>query len=134
MKIQMDDRMTTPKEIFEALNIYRSRNQRSQLEWDNRLAEYANTRAKHFTELGKLDAHAGFKDYTNNIDNVKKLGFWSLGENSSYGYRLLGVHIIEWVYAADEPHNNNQLSPDWSHVGIGVDGNQTALIFGGNKM
>jgi uncharacterized protein YkwD len=68
-----------------------------------------------------------------NNDGFGKLGFSSLGENSSYGYLLEGVHLIEWVYAGDAPHDNNQLNSEWSHVGIGVNGTATDLIFGGRK-
>jgi uncharacterized protein YkwD len=134
MKIQLDDRMGTPQEILEALNEYRYKQGREKLQWDDRLAEYAQSRAKHFTSIGSTDSHAGFVEYTKDVENVKKLGFWSLGENSSAGYRMHGIHLIEWIYAGDEPHNLNQLNSRWTHVGIGVDGDQSNLIFGGNKM
>ncbi len=134
MKIQMDSTMATPREIFDALNEYRYKKRREKLQWDDRLAEYAQSRAQFFTSNGKLDEHAGFSEYVRSIDNVKKLGFWSLGENSSFGYRMNGIHLIEWIYAGDPPHDNNQLMTEWTHVGVGVDGDQTNLIFGGNKM
>ena len=134
MKIALDDKMATAQEIFEALNNYRRQHSREALTWDDRLASFAKQRAAYFTSIGKTDEHAGFISYTNSIDSVKGLGFWSLGENSSFGYRMEGVHLIEWVYAADEGHNNNQLDSNWNHIGVGVDGNQTDLIFGGNKM
>jgi uncharacterized protein YkwD len=134
MKIQMDDRMATPQEVFEALNIYRQLHSKGTLTWDDRLGEYATSRAKHFTAIEQTDAHAGFMEYTKDIENVKKLGFASLGENSSFGFRMYGVHLIEWVYAGDEPHDKNQLNEKWTHVGVGVDGNQTDIIFGGNKI
>lgn len=134
MKIGMDDTMATPREIHEALNNYRQLHGRNTLSWDDKLAEYALSRAKYFTQIGDLDEHAGFSEYLKNEDNFKALGFWALGENSSYGYRLNGTHLIEWVYAGDKPHDDNQLNPDWTHVGIGVDGYQTNLIFGGQKM
>lgn len=134
MKIQMESAMTTPREIFDALNEYRYKKRREKLQWDDRLAEYAQSRAQFFTSNGKLDEHAGFSEYVKSIDNVKKLGFWSVGENSSFGYRMNGLHLIEWIYAGDPPHDNNQLMTEWTHVGVGVDGHQTNLIFGGNKM
>lgn len=134
MNIGLDDRMATPQEILEALNNYRRTHQRGTLNWDNRLAEYAQFRASYFTNSGKMDEHAGLIEYLNNMENVKKLGFWSVGENSSYGYQLLGVHLIEWAFAGDAEHDNNQLDPRWSHVGIGVSGNQVDVIFGGNQM
>ncbi len=129
MKIGYDSRMATPNEIFTALNDYRIKHGRNSLSWDDRLANYAAQRAQYFTSIGDLDDHAGFNEFLKNEDNVRSLGYYWLGENSSYGYRLEGVHLIEWVYAGDQPHNDNQLNPDWTHVGVGVDGYQTDLIF-----
>lgn len=134
MKIQMDSRMATPQEIFAALNQYRERQQVPSLVWDDRLAAYAQRRAEEFQKMGGLDSHAGFSEYVKNIDNVKALGYWSLGENSSYGYQLEGVHLIEWIYAGDKPHDDNQRYSHWSHVGIGVSGTATNLIFGGDDI
>jgi len=133
MKIGFDSRMATPNEIFEALNSYRQKHGRNSLNWDDRLANYATQRAKYFTQIGNLDGHAGFSEFVKSEENIKILGFWWLGENSSYGYRLEGVHLIEWVYAGDQPHDDNQLSPDWTHVGIGVDGYQTDIIFAAHQ-
>ncbi len=134
MRIQMDDRMATPQEVYEALNEYRYRQGKEKLTWDDRLARFAQSRAEYFTSIGTLDEHKGFAEYTKDIENVKKLGFWHLGENSSFGYRLYGVHLIEWVYAGDDPHDLNQINSSWTHVGIGVNGTQSNIIFGGNPM
>lgn len=134
MKIGEDPQMTTPKELFDALNNYRQRHGAGTLSWDNNLAEFAQNRAQTFKALGKLDGHAGFMDYVKDENNMKKLGFWGVGENSSSGYRMYGVHLIEWIYAADKPHNDNQLDPSWTHVGIGVSETATDLIFGNSKM
>jgi uncharacterized protein YkwD len=134
MKIGYDDRMATAQEIFEALNTYRQRHGTGSLTWDDNLAEYAQSRAGYFSSIGTTDKHAGFNEYIKNEENLKKLGFWGVGENASYGYRLYGVHIIEWIYAGDEPHDKNQRDPNWTHVGVGVSGTETALIFGKWKM
>lgn len=134
MKVGMDERMATPQEVFEALNNYRRLHNRNTLYWDDRLAAYAQTRAQYFTQIKDLDSHAGFAEYVKSEENVRSLGFWALGENSSYGYRLNGTHLIEWVYAGDKPHDDNQLSSDWTHVGIGVDDNSSNLIFGGSQI
>ena len=75
-----------------------------------------------------MDQHLGFNDFVQNQDGFNKLGFTALGENISYGYKLNGVHIIEWMYAGDQPHNDNQLDNRWNYVGIGVDGLATCLI------
>jgi uncharacterized protein YkwD len=133
MQVADDARMATSQEIFVALNSYRQKQGKGTLIWDNGLASYAKQRSDYFVSIKKLDGHAGFSDFVDNQDGFKKLGFGGLGENSSYGYKLEGVHLIEWVYAGDKPHNDNQLNSAWTHVGIGVSGTATNLIFGGDK-
>lgn len=131
MKVGMDARMATPQEILDALNTYRNRNGRGSLAWNTNLATYADTRCNTFVELGSTDSHEGFNKFLDNEENYKSLGFSRVGENSSYGFRLLGVHLIEWMYGGDEPHDSNQLNSAWSNVGICVKGTATDLIFGG---
>jgi len=133
MKVQNDDRMSTVEELFTALNDYRRSKGVSVLTWDQTLADYADSRAKYFTSIKTTDGHAGFNDFLTNQDGFNKLGFNQLGENTSYGYRMLGVHLIEWIYAGDEPHDQNQRNSIWSHVGIGIDGLSTCLIFATGK-
>lgn len=134
LRLKPDKTMGTPQEILAVLNTYRRQNGRGALEWNSSLASFANTRAVYFSQIGKLDNHAGFLDYVNNQDGFRKLGFASLGENSSIGFTLQAVHIIEWVYSADAEHNNNQLNNDWHYVGIGVNGNATDLVFAGDTL
>lgn len=134
VQVGQDAKEATSQEIFVALNAYRQKNGRRILSWSDSLAQYAQSRAVFFIGRGSLDAHSGFLDFVNNQDGFKKLGFASLGENSSIGYVLEAVHLIEWVYAADQPHNDNQLSNDWLYVGIGVNGSATDLVFGGKKL
>jgi len=133
MKVGQDEKMATPKEIWEALNEYRKVQGSQILNWDTKLADYAQSRSKYLNSKGTTDKHEGFSNFLNNEDGFNKLGFTSLGENISYGYRLNGVHTIEWMYAGDKPHNDNQLNNRWNYVGIGVDGLATCLIFGTGK-
>lgn len=134
IKLGTDDRMATPQETLQALNSYRSAHSSPPLTWDDNLATFASSRAKHLNSIQSTDEHKGFKDYVNNEENVKRLGFWALGENSGYGSKLIGVHLIEWVYASDPAHNANQLDKQWSHVGIGIEGLGVVFIFGGSKI
>lgn len=134
IRVADDPRMGTESEIFAALNSYRQTHGKSTLSLDDRLTTFAKERAATLAKLKSTDKHAGFLEYIKSEDNVRALGFASLGENSGYGHKLYGVHLIEWIYAADEGHNTNQLSSDWSHVGIGVDGVALVFIFGGNKL
>lgn len=133
MKVGEDERMATAREIWDALNQYRQTHGSQVLNWDSKLSDYAQSRAKYLNSLKNVDKHEGFSNFVNNEDGFNKLGFTMLGENISYGYRLNGVHIIEWMYAGDKPHNDNQLDNRWNYVGIGVDGLATCLIFGTGK-
>ncbi len=134
MRVEQDSVMGTAREILDALNNYREKHGSGKLSWDDKLAAFAKERVDFFAGKNDLDSHAGFLDYVNNQDGFKKLGFYSVGENSSLGFQLTGVHLIEWVYAGDEGHNTNQLNKEWRYVGIGVNGGATDLIFGGEKM
>lgn len=134
MKVGEDEKMATPQEILSALNAYRQRYGSQNLTWDSKLGDYAQTRAKYLNSIKNVDKHEGFNNYVQNENGFDKLGFTMLGENISYGYKLNGVHTIEWMYAGDEPHNKNQLDNRWNFVGIGVDGLATCLVFGTGKM
>ena len=134
IRVGEDATMTTAKEAFEALNEYRRVHNSQILTWNDNLANYAQTRADYLNGIKEVDGHKGFSDFVENQDGFNKLGFNNLGENISYGYKVNGVHLIEWVYAGDEPHNKNQLDNKWNYVGIGVKGLATCLIFGTAKI
>ncbi len=133
VQITPSHKNASAQEILTALNSYRQKKGVAPLSYDSGLGAYAQTRANFFASGGALDGHAGFMDYINNQDGFGKLGFSSLGENSSLGFMVDGVRLIEGIYAGDKPHDDNQLSSKWSHVGIGVSGLSTDLIFGGGK-
>lgn len=130
MKVGEDERIGTPQEIFEALNVYRKQHNKGQLAWDQNLADFAQERADLFDSIKNTDKHAGFKNCMENEDCASKLGRNYIGENSAYGYKLYGVHLIEWIFAGDEPHNTNQLDTKWVYVGVGVKGLGIDIIFG----
>ena len=134
MKVGEDSVMATSSEILTALNNYRVNHGSQNLIWDQKLADYAQSRANFFVSIKNLDGHKGFNNFLENEDGFNKLGFTMLGENASFGYQLNGVHLIEWIYAGDEPHDKNQLDNRWNYVGIGVKGTATCLIFGTGKM
>ena len=134
MKIKPDPQMATPQDIFQALNEYRRTYGSSVLTWNTKLADYAQSRAKFFVANKGLDSHQGFNNYLTNDNGFDQLGFTALGENASYGYRLNGVHLIEWIYAGDEPHDQNQKDNRWAYVGIGVNGTASCLIFATGKI
>lgn len=130
LKVGHDDRMATPNEIFEALNNYRQVHGVGRLSWSENLAAFAQIRANS----GVTD-HQGFNDFLKNQDGYRRLGFLTVGENLAYcAGPTLGVHVIEWLFAGDKPHNDNQLRTEWGYVGVGVNGYYVDIIFGGNKL
>jgi len=133
INVGRDDRMATPQEVLAALNNHRQKNGRNLLNWDDALASYAQSRATTFSQNQTLDAHSGFDNFLHNQDGFKKLGFNHIGENAAYAGPLSGVHLIEWVFAADNEHNTNQLSPEWQYAGIGINGIATDIVFASNK-
>lgn len=134
IKLGADTRMGTPQEIFDALNKYRQVQGKSILQWDQTLASYAQLRSQTYTSQGKLDNHVGFNDFLNNQDGFHKLGYQTVGENGALlNEPLLGVHIIEWLFAGDPDHNANQLDARWSDAGVGVGGYAVDVVFGGSK-
>lgn len=133
MKVGNDPTMATATEIFDALNNYRVSHGSQKLTMDLTLSEYAQSRANYFYQKNSLDSHQGFNNFLTNEDGFTKLGFTWIGENASYGYKMNGVHLIEWIYASDEDHNKNQLNNVWNYVGIGVKDTATCLIFATGK-
>ena len=133
LRVGDDEKMATAGEILTALNDYRQRYGSQILTWDNKLAELAQKRAKDINTTRTTDKHEGFKNFMENEYGFNKLGFSSVGENIAWGYKVNGVHTIEWMYGGDEAHNNNQLDNKWNYVGIGVDGLASCLIFGTGK-
>jgi uncharacterized protein YkwD len=129
-----DDHMTSPQEVFQALNSYRAAKGSSQLSWDDKLAQYSQGRAYQFKNIGTVDSHAGFNSFLENENGFEKMGYMRLGENSYYGGPLNGTHLIEWVFSQSPGHDANQLDNGWSHVGVGVTDTSVNLVFGGEKM
>lgn len=128
MKIGEDPVMANPREIYDALNTYRSTKGVSKVEWNDKMAALAAERVLEVPS--ETTPHEGFNK------RLDEEGFWreynllSAGENASYGYRMNGVHLIEWLYASDTGHDGNQLNPQWDSVGIAVSGESNVLIFG----
>lgn len=129
INVQNDPAMATPDEILTAINNLRARHGAQPLRTDGRLCQYAQSRADYFKSIQSIDSHAGFNDFLQHYDGFSKLGFARLGENSSFGYTLSGVHLVEFVYMQSPGHNQNQLNPDWDRGCAGVAGSATNIVF-----
>ena len=122
----------TSGSVLAALNDYRQKNGVGTVSLDTRLQEYAQSRAERLRNLGELDKHAGHKEFMDN-DGFGKLGFNAVAENQGWNFKGNANGLIENFYAKSSGHNKNQLSSTYTHVGIGVSGAFTNLVFGGNK-
>jgi uncharacterized protein YkwD len=118
--------------VLEALNEYRRNNSAGELIIDNSLQGYAQNRAEYLQRIGKLDKHAGHNEFMKN-NGYSKLGFNSVAENQSWNFKGNASGLIRDFYARSPGHNKNQLNPEYTHVGIGISGNYTNLVFGGKK-
>lgn len=119
-------------QVLEALNNYRAKNGVGALSFDTKLQEYAQGRVNYLVSLGKLDKHSGHKEFMSN-NGFEKLGFGAVAENQSWNFKGDAKGLIESFYGKSSGHNKNQLSPEYSHVGIGISGAFTNLVFGGKK-
>jgi uncharacterized protein YkwD len=107
--------------VLQALNEYRSKNGAGDLQTDRTLQEYAQRRAEYLKSLGRLDKHAGHKEFMAD-GGFNKLGFNAVAENQSYNYRGSAQGLIENLYGKSS-----------EHIGIGISGAFTNLVFGGKK-
>lgn len=122
----------TTESVLKALNDYRSQKGVGNLVIDSKLQEYAQSRANYLKDLGKLDKHAGHKAFMAD-DGFSKLGFNAIAENQSYNFKGDSQGLIENLYGKSSGHNRNQLNSEYTHVGIGISGAFTNLVFGGKK-
>ncbi len=123
----------TPLNVLTALNNYRQQNGKPSLILDHKLHEYAQTRSDYFLSQGKMDNHQAFNQFMDN-NGFSIVKFNSLAENSSAGFTGTSQELIEQLYGKSSGHNNNQLSTKYTHVGIGVSGQFTDIVFGGSPL
>lgn len=104
--------MTTPEELFEAMNNYRKAHGLSILQKNGTLCYIAQARAGELQQLGKLDSHAGMDKYTHSQNE-----FNHLSEVISAGvYPESGVHIVEWGFDRSLTGHKEAISnPVWQY-------------------
>lgn len=121
------------QQVLDALNNYRTSKGIGSLQFDQKLQDYAQSRANYLKQRGSLDNHAEFNNFIQNQDGFSKLGFNALAENQSWNYKGTAEGLISDFYAKSPGHNANQLNGEYTHVGIGITGEYTNLVFGGRK-
>lgn len=127
-----DSAMASAQDVVNALNSYRGEHGKANLTVDTALSSLAQERANLFATNGSLDSHVGFRSYMDN-GGFDKSGFNSLGENSAMlSGPMNGDKIVRQIFGADSAHDGNQLD-NWTHIGVGVNGNAINVNFGKNK-
>lgn len=132
--VRPPEEMGTPQEIYEELNRYRRSRGLHMLIWNNKLENFAQSRASTSATQGG-DDHRGFDEFLQKQNGFEILGFDDVAENSAYllGSQASAKRIITEYFAESREHDANQLEATFTHVGVGVSGISVDVIFGGQK-
>lgn len=125
----MPNAMPSAQQIFSEINKYRAQHGTAQLSWDGYLAGYAQNRAVHIDQLGHLDTDSDLRKLSLGHGNTF-YGFQRVGEIGSYGEPDSSDSLINSLYTL---YNDVMTDPGWTHMGTGVSGKATSVIFGGEK-
>lgn len=118
--------------VLQALNHYRSQHGAGSLVIDQKLQDYAQSRANYLKSLGELDKHEGHQEFMRG-DGFGKLGFNAVAENQSWNFKGSNQGLISEFYGKSPGHNSNQLNSEYTHAGIGISGPFTNIVFGGRR-
>lgn len=127
--VGQDERMSTKQELLDALNNYRLTHGKQPVSLNETISNYAQERALYFQKIEGTDKHEGLHYFLDNENGFEKLGCSKVGENSYYGVKLTGTHLIEWIFGQSPTHNSNQLDESWTSVGIGITDVSADIIF-----
>lgn len=122
-----DPRMSTPEELFDAINNYRRAHNVQTITRNDTLCDIAKKRADEQLANGGLDGHAGFEKYAQSQND-----FYRVGEVLFGGVQpQYGVHIVEYGWDRSlTGHKEAIQNPSWNHGCGGVAGYFAVFIFG----
>ena len=127
VKIPASDHMSTPNELFTAVNAYRQRLSLRPLNTNQFLCEVAQKRADEQLAKGELD-HSGFSKYTEEQQEFSLMGeilFTS-------PYPQSGAHIVEMGWDKSKTgHREEMQNASYSHGCAGINGHYAVFVFGG---
>ena len=126
-----DDHMSTPEELFNAVNAYRRSQALPELQSNGTLCSIAQNRAKELQELGKLDNHAGMDKYAHGqqeFDSMSEVLYGGVQPQS-------GTHIVEWGWDRSlTGHRDALQNRSYTHGCAGIAGYFAVFIFGGGHI
>lgn len=118
-----DPVMSTPEELFTAMNNYRASHGLSILQSNGKLCEVAGKRA---AEAAVNFSHGGFEKYVQDQNE-----FSLMAEVLHTGGKLNGVHLVEYGWDRSlTGHKETIRDPRWTHGCGGISGTTAAFIFG----
>jgi uncharacterized protein YkwD len=127
LSLPPDPRMSTPDELFEAINEYRRANGISLIQKSDSLCTIAQKRAEEQLANGSLDDHAGFEKYVNSQNEFSTMGEVLFGGNQPQ----YGVHIVEFCWARSlTGHKEAIRDTNWQQGCGGIAGYYAVFIFG----
>ncbi len=127
MSLPPDDKMSTPDELFTAMNEYRKDNNIPQVQKDDTICSIAQNRANEQLANGGLDNHSGFDKYVQNQNEFSKMGEVLFGGTQPQ----YGVHIVEFGWNRSlTGHREAIRDSSWNYGCGGIAGYYAVFIFG----
>lgn len=124
-----DDHMSTPSELFAAMNAYRSAHGVQTVSSNGTLCSIAQNRANEQVANGSLDSHAGFPKYAHSQTEFNDMAEVLFGGIQP----VSGVHVVEWGWDTSlTGHKEAIQNPKWTHGCAGIAGYYAVFIFGSN--
>ncbi len=122
-----DSRMSTPDELFAAINDYRKAHGVQQVQKNDLICGIAQSRANEQQTNGDLDGHAGFNKFFQNQEEFPRMGEVLFGG----GQPQLGVHIVEYGWNRSLTGHKEAISdPNWNYGCGGIAGYFATFVFG----
>lgn len=126
-----DSRMSTPEELFQAVNQYRIIHNLNPVQKDDTLCYIAQSRANEMQKVGQLDEHEGLKKYFDEQEVIQNIGEVMYGSSDGPGQPILGVHIVEWGWDRSVTGHKEALQDSkWQYGCAGIAGYIAVFEFG----
>lgn len=127
MSLPPDVSMSTPDELFNAMNVYRQDHGISTIQKSDSLCSIAQKRADEQVANGGLDNHAGFDKFAQNQQEFSRMGEVLFGGVQPQ----YGVHIVEFGWDRSlTGHREAIQDTSWQYGCGGIAGYYAVFIFG----
>lgn len=126
-----DARMSTPNELFIAVNNYRISHGIYEYKYHSSLCNIAQARAQELLALGHIDNHEGLNKYFDSQEEFSRMAEMLYGSVSSSGQPQSGTHIVEWGWDRSQTgHREGLQSTLYDYGCAGIAGNNAVFVMG----